>query len=121
MSQASRRPDRMSHESNKKGAILSPSRMVALVLAIAVGVVAYHEFQVRSAFDETLKRVLDRVPAGQESTLLMKDMPEYLQGSPQHSTPQADVDAYTWKGWVFSYEIRLTHEPDGYVHKVQSH
>ena len=61
------------------------------------------------------------MPAGQESTLLMKDMPEYLQGSPQHSTPQADVDAYTWKGWVFSYEIRLTHEPDGYVHKVQSH
>ena len=56
MSQASRRPDRMSHESNKKGAILSPSRMVALVLAIAVGVVAYHEFQVRSAFDESSQK-----------------------------------------------------------------
>jgi cytochrome c-type biogenesis protein CcmH/NrfG len=123
MSQASSRPDRTSPESNRKGAILPPSRIVLVVLVITIGVVAYHEYQVRSAFDESRRQVQEHMPAEktQESTLYLKDMPKYLQGSPEHSTPQADVDAYTWKGWIFSYEIRVTHEPDGYVHKLQFH
>jgi hypothetical protein len=100
---------------------LPPSRIVALVLAVAVGVVAYHEYQVRSAFEESRKPLLEHVPQGQQSTLLLKDVPSHLRGSPEHSTPEADVDAYTWKGWIFTYQVRLTHEPDGFVQKVESH
>jgi hypothetical protein len=56
-----------------------------------------------------------------ESTLPAKDVPKFLHGSWDHSTPEADVDVYTWKGWIFSYEIRVTRWPDGYVHQVQIH
>jgi hypothetical protein len=120
MSQAPSRPDRGSPESNK-GTILSPSRIVLLVLLVALGVVAYHEYQVRAPFDQSRKEVLQQMPADKtkEGTLMMKDMPKYLHGSPEHSTPEAGVEVYTWNGWIYSYQIRVTHEPDGYVHKVQ--
>ncbi len=122
MSQASSRPDPRSAESNKKGAVLPPSRIVVLVLAIAVGVVFYHEYQVRSAFEESRKQVGDQMPTDKtkETTLNAKDVPKYLKGSPEHSTPAADVDVYTWKGWISTYKIRVIHEPDGYVTNVKS-
>jgi hypothetical protein len=123
MSQASSRPDRTSPESNNKRAILPPSRIVVLVLLIAIGVVAYHEYQVRSPFEESWKQVQTHMPADktQVSTLYMKDMPKYLQGSPEHFTPEANVDAYLWKGWIYTYQIRVSHDPDGYVQKVERH
>jgi len=102
---------------------LPPSRIVLLVLLAIVGVVAYHEYQVRVPFDQSRKEVLQQMPADKtkEGTLTMKDMPKYLHGSPEHTTPEAGVDVYTWKGWIYSYQIQVTHEPDGYVHKVQIH
>ena len=123
MSQASSRPDRTSPESNKKGVLLPPSRIVALVLAIVVGVVFYHEYQVRSPFEESWKQVTAHMPADktQESTLNSKDVPKYLQGSPVASTPEANVEVYTWKGWIYSYQLRVIHEPDGFVDKVEKH
>jgi hypothetical protein len=123
MSQASSRPDRGSPESNKKGGILTPSRIVVIVLAVAIAVVFYHEYQVRNAILESREEVHKhlRDEKTQESILQVKDVPKYLHGSWEHSTPQGDVDVYTWKGWINSYEIRVTHDTGGYVQNVQSH
>ena len=123
MSQASSRPNQGPPESSKKGSILPPSRIAALVLLIIIGVLFGHEYLVRAGFDQTRKEVLAHMPEekAQQSTLLMKDMPKYLHGSYKHSTPEADVDVYTWEGWVFNYQIRLTHEASGYVSNVVTH
>ena len=43
-------------KSNEKGAVLPPSRIVVLVLAIAVGVVFYRDYQVRSGLEESESR-----------------------------------------------------------------
>jgi hypothetical protein len=123
MSQASSRPNQGPPESSKKGRLLPPSRIAALVLLIVIGLLFFHEYLIRTDFDQTRKEVLAHMPdeKAQESTLLMKDMPKYLHGSYKHSAPEADVDVYLWEGWVYSYQIRLTHEASGFVSNVETH
>jgi hypothetical protein len=123
MSQASSRPNQGPPESSKKGSLLPASRIAALVLLIAIGLLFGHEYLVRTGFEQTHKEVLAHMPAdnAHEATLQMNDMPKYLHGSYRHSTPEADVDVYTWEGWIFNYQIRLTHERGGFVSNVETH
>ena len=56
--------------------------------------------------------------------LFMKDIPALLRGSPTHETlsektaKNGTAEVYKWNGLIWTYKLRIEHEPDGFIYLI---
>jgi len=117
------RPD----ASEPKKRLLSPSRIL-LILVLAAAVVAFAwEFPVKSAYEKSCRAVEDAMVAAEEEnkTLEKTAVDDLLQGDFQREADEeSNTELFTWKGLFRVYQMKLTYHPDDktgsfYVRKLE--